>query len=372
MGFWARDRMDQLGVPEYSGADLVVEATTVPCGECGLVFESYAELAVHRFGGHFSRRPVILAGGRELGASRLIVTRATAPEDWIFHSTERIEINGRRLSARQAAGHLAKQSSGVFDITAFGNGEQRLAQVEFALPTEADLDGVDAALHHLIAGHELSRRSIIGFVERGRPYDTARRYLDGLASYLFGVLARDDVADAGMKHRGSLEAYSARYDSAVTELKKYDRPAAEAICGLVAFHYNHFSLAMRRTRSPLVSAVALRISEILRVHAPTQPGTFELDGASALDLALSDSATERVLLASAASLHAPWEPAVAEIFDHMAMEQPYDQLKLRVLAAEHALGFGRREEARELAEPLRHERITENWYMNVRSRLESE
>jgi hypothetical protein len=370
MGFWARDRMDQLGLPEYNSTEYQVPPT-FPCADCGLVFESAAEIAVHRFHGHFSKRPLIVANGRELGATRLIVTRATSPSDWVFSGADLVEVNGANMTPKKAAENLAKRTSGVVDITARGSGGRRLVQVEFALPAEQDLDGVDAALHDFIGGRELNRRTIIDFVDRGRRYATAGRYLDGLGTYLFGVLARESSPTVGAATSGGAEVYTARYDTAVTELKRYDRPPAEAISGIVAFHYNQFAVAMRRTRSRFVSATALRFSEILSRRAISHSGAIPSDSTLSLDLALSDSATERVLLACAASLDAPPGAPVSEVFDALDAESPYDQLKLRVIAAEQLLQTGAELSALEMAEPLRHERATEDWYVSIRERLES-
>lgn len=370
MGFWPRDRMDQLDLPD----NVVLFSTdvrhTFACTSCDLEFESEAELAVHRFLGHFDSRPVIVSHGRELGTSRLVVTRESTPSDWVFLNTEAVELNGITMTTERASQDLAARSSGVVDITANGAGERRLAQIEFALPTERDLEGVDAALQHLINGHELSRRAIIDFIERGRHYPSASRYLDGLASYLFGVLAREGAEEEGPLTASSAETYTARYDTAVTELKRYDRPAAEAICGLVAFHYNHFGLAMRRTRSPFVSAVALRLREILDGQRPSELGPLPADEIGGLDLALADSATERVLRACATAIDGPWQTPDEEVFAAVDSEQPYDQLKLRVIAAEHHLLACDHRAAIMAAEPLRHERASEDWYMNLRERLE--
>ncbi|MFC0681766.1 hypothetical protein ACFFGH_28375 [Lysobacter korlensis] len=373
MGFWARDRMDLLGLPEPILPELPQSRPEFPCMHCGLVFESQAELAVHRFYGHFSERPIILVRGREVGTSRLIVTTVTDPEDWVFHKIDIVELNGELLPPEHASALLARRPTGVVDIIARGSGHERFAQVEFALPTEHDLDGVDAALQHLVSGHELSRRAIVDFVERGRSNKTAARYLDGLASYLFGVLARENLADAEPSNTDALaEQYTARYDTAVTELGRYDRPAAETICALVAFHYNQFDQAMRRTRSPLVSAVALRMQKLLASATDVDLGDLTQLGLAGLELALSDSATERVLLASAATIEGSWDAHVEADFAALGGERPYDELKLRVVAAEHYLAVEDHAAARAAAEPLRHERKTEDWYMQFRKRMDAQ
>jgi hypothetical protein len=217
MGFWARDRMEQLGLPEPVIDNFVPPPPRFPCPDCGIVFESTTELALHSFRGHFSPRPVIVAQGRELGASRLVVTATTEPHDWVFHHVDLVELNGEVLSTADAADRLASRTVGVVDIVATSRGHEPLAQVEFALPTKHDLDGVDAALRHFVHGGELTRPAIIDFIDRGRSFSTAGRYLDGLSSYLFGLLWVEDAAD-GSRAGEAAEQYTARFDTAVTEL----------------------------------------------------------------------------------------------------------------------------------------------------------
>jgi hypothetical protein len=76
------------------------------------------------------------------------------------------------------------------------------------------------------------------------------------------------------------------------------------------------------------------------------------------------------VLACASALDKGWDDPTRRFFDDVDAVRPYDQMKARLIAAEHLLAVGRSDEARRWAEPLRHQRTTENWYVSFRERLE--
>lgn len=363
MGFW------HTGYFEFHEPDEppVIRAPRRPthaCVSCGAAFFSERDLEVHEFSGHVRPRPTLILDGREVGRTRLYVTRETLAQDWVFHSTHSVAINGEPFVPESAPAALASKKSGFADVVATNGDVRQEFQFEFALAEATDLSGIDEALYSLINGNVWGRDSIDTFIMRGKRYPSASRYLDGIANYLYGVLAREELADVG----GDPEKYEGRYDSAVRILGEFDRPPAEAICGLVAFHYNQFDRAMAKTTSARVSDVSKRLKLLLLGKAASPAG---LAGAhhSELDAALSDSTVERVLRLCAMPLDGGPEAIVADAISDLRRQRPSDQLKLQVVLAEHYLAAGRHTEARAHADEVRHSSAAETWYSGFRSRL---
>jgi hypothetical protein len=204
---------------------------------------------------------------------------------------------------------------------------------------------------------------------RSRRYPTASRYTSGLANYLYGVLAREGAVESGILDRSHDLGYEAKYDQAVGILGSFDRAPAEAICGIVAFHYSQFDRAMTKTKSQRVAEVSLRFEATLKgEHWPS--GDLSLSPHASLDFALSDSVIEQVLERSAVALDGTATDAVAELVANLGWQRPYDALKLHMIAAEHYLAVGDLTSALQHAEWLRHGRITEGWYGNFRRRVQ--
>lgn len=366
MGFWHTGYME---FHEPSGEGWVRPAKlappTYPCARCGLVFFSEQDLHVHGFSGHSVRRPVFVLMGRECGRSRLTVTAPTSKASWVTRNVQRATVNGRRIAPDEIAPLLSAQRSGVFDVELANDGVVREFQFEFKLAEEDDLRGVDAALERLIEGHELSLRVIDDFIMRGKRYQTASRYLAGLADYLHGVLRREGIDPAAPANA----SYEAKYDQAVGVLGAFDRPPAEAICGLVGFHYNQFGRAMTKTHSKRVAAVSLRLQAML-AGKRWIAGDLSSAPHTSLDIALSDSVIDRVLQWCAMPLDGSATGRAADIVAALPEQRPYDALKLRLIAAEHFLAAGDPDAAVREAEELRHSQKTEHWYANFRSRVE--
>ena len=236
------------------------------------------------------------------------------------------------------------------------------------IANESDLRGVDEGLRALVRGRSLTINTIEAFIDRTTPYTTARRYRDGLASYLYGVLAREGSRESGLlRDWGDVPAYTARFDEAVATLGEFDRRPAEAICGLVAFHYNQFDLALRKTRSPRVARAARRLAVLLLGGLPDTSNLASADRAS-LDYALSDTETEKVLAWSCIPLDGSAGGSVAQFEPAIKDQQPTDALKLHVIAAEHYLATGQLEEGARHAAALRHSTLAEQWAASYRDR----
>jgi len=370
MGFWQTGYMEfhePTGEGSFPPAGPLPPA--YPCPTCGLEFSTERDFRVHAFEGHATPRPVLVLRGRECGRSRLTVTTKTSMADWVIQNARSVAVNGRLATVDQAAAFLASQRSGVTEVTLTNGDVNRAFEFEFTLADEADLAGVDAALGRLIEGGELSPRAIDDFIMRSKRYPTASRYMSGLANYLYGVLAREGAAESGILDKPHDVGYEAKYDQAVGILGSFDRAPAEAICGIVAFHYNQFDRAMTKTKSQRVAEVSLRFQAMLKgEHWPS--GDLWRAPHASLDFALSDSAIEQVLKWSAVALDGTAAVAVAALVANLESQRPYDALKLHMVAAEHCLSVGDLTSALRHAEWMRHGRITEGWYEAFRRRVE--
>jgi hypothetical protein len=363
LGFW------HTGYIEFHEPDQPPVVKTPPrpsflCNTCDAAFFSGRDLDVHEFSGHVRDRPTLVLEGREVGRTRLYVTHKTLATDWAFQSVDWVSLNGELFAPDNAAIALASKTVGFADVVAINGDVRQEFQFEFALAGASDLDGVDEALNSLIREKVWGRDSIDTFIMRGKQYASASRYLDGIANYLYGVMAREEFADLG----GDPEKYESRYDSAVKILGRFDRAPAEAICGLVAFHYNQFDRAMVKTKSARVSDISRRIELLLDGKIANRSG-YEDSYHSELDAALSDSTVERMLQLCAMPLDGSAGEIAADSTSDLKRERPYDQLKLRVVLAEHYLAAGQLSDARKHADELRHSPTTENWYSKFGNRL---
>ena len=367
MGFWHTGYMDFHEPTADDDGPFARTPATFTCRTCDAHFATHRDLNVHLFEGHATARPLLILRGRECGRSRLTITTETSPSDWAIRSSDRVTVNNARVAIDAAIQLLSAQRRGVIDIGLHNSGVEQ--KFEFALADNDDLEGVDSALQHFIEGGELSRRSIDDFIMRSHHFATAATYRGGIASYLYGVLARERESEAGSINAGS-GAYEAKYDQAVASLGAFDRPPAEAICGIVAFHYNQFRRAMTKTRSRRVAEVALRFESMLNGTSwDTSDLTVSPD--TSLDHMLSDSVIEQVVTWSAIPLDGSATEAT-ELISSIHSQRSSDAFKLHLIAAEHLRAAGDIDAARHEADQIRHTRAAERWYKNFRLRTQGE
>ncbi|MCK0173899.1 hypothetical protein [Mycolicibacterium sp. F2034L] len=323
---------------------------------------------VHEFDGHATSRPQLMLHGRECGRSRLAVIAPTVASDWAIKNARSVRVNGSICTEKDARETLARSRSGVVSVVLVGDASDLDFEFAFNIADDTDLDGVDEGLHALIEGKSLTLNAIDGFIRRTDRFTTGRGYRDSLANYFYGVLARERSSESGLPSESETLGYRRRFDEAVAELGRYDRAPAEAISGLVAFHYNHFDLALRKTRSPRIAQLSMRFARLLDGESSVERIAPARDVAS-LDYILSDNATEQIIYWTSIPFDGSARAEVAEMEDALHRVQPTDAMKLRIVLAEHHLAAGEpRRGERHLAE-LRHTRELEKWATQYRHRL---
>ena len=216
----------------------------------------------------------------------------------------------------------------------------------------------------MVVLHQLSASTIDRFLSATARFPTAAAYRAGVASYLFGVLARERSPESGLK----AEQYREKFDEAAALLGHIDRPAADAICALVAFHYNQLSRAISRSSCPRVGFASARLADLLAGREVADLAASPPERSS-LDYVLSDALTEQVLAWCCVPLGGSAAADVGAMEAALPRHEPFDQLKLRVIAAEHHLRTGRRDLARPHLNQLQNKPNTEPWVDRVRARL---
>ena len=336
--------------------------------ECGRVFENSDDLAVHLFDGHATTRPVLLLRGRECGRSRLAVITNTQPEDWEFVHATRVLINGRTYDPIQAKTALSGTVRGVLEVRLEGERIDQAFEVAFNVADNDDLDRVDAQLQAFVRQRALSIASIEKFLEDTASLKGADPYRFGLANYFYGVLARERSSESGLTEDHPTDrAYAARFQEAAHSLSQFEQAGAEAVCGLIAFHFNQFDIAMRKTRSARLARIARRMEAILECKFGDD-GRREISGVTGLDYALSDMETERMLGWCALPLDGSAARRVADAEAALPSMEPGDQVKVHIIAAEHHLVAGDPEAGLSHAATLSHSRLGERWFEGFQRR----
>jgi hypothetical protein len=138
----------------------------------------------------------------------------------------------------------------------------------------------------------------------------------------------------------------------------------------VAFHYNHFDIAMQKVNSPRVSQVANRLASIVAADGTADAwALLEFSDSRNLEKALCDEITERLLKWCAIPLDGSAVDAIEEIEDAIPSADPLDQLKLHLIAGEHYLVIGRTDKALRHADHLRNTAAASAWQRFVRQRV---
>ena len=370
MGFWHTGYLDllDLGPPGVAFGDVSPPRPPPPpvyaCPWCTSKSGSPDELQRHVFRGHPEPRPLLFFRGRECGRTPVNISTVSSADEWTLLQAEDALLNGRPVAVDELPGRLAGQRNSVCIVRLSAGRVHAEFRLQFEVPSDEDLSGVDGSLVALTDAKRLDVRAIEDYIRSCRSYETARPYYDGFAQYFYGVLARERSPDSGLQH----DEYRDRFESSATSLARFDRAPALAVAALVAFHFNQFtrvrSLSVPGTR---LSGAADRLLACLRgEEPPTEVGERTTAG---LDAFFTDAETERVVRWVCIPLVDTSAGEVQEMERYAQEAEAYDRVKLQIVAAEYHLRMGNSARCRSHVDALLHNDVTDAWARSMRVRL---
>lgn len=333
MGFWHTGYIE-FHEPTGLGKLPVPTVIVFRCEVCARECATLDELRQHRFEAHPVMRPVLLIGSREVPDVGIHVTERLHEASVTVIHASRASVNGIDTPVNKLGAILSSASLDRIVVALRNEAVSATFTIDFRIASQFDLEGIEHAFMSVARGRRLDMRAVEDFIDATTSFATAARYRDGICGYLYGVLAKERSADSALH----FEEYRIKFNSAVTVLADFRRPLANVIRALVAFHFNHFTLASDLVETR-VGKVAAELRRLLR-----SPGTGFIQGTASaadarLERLLSDFQTEQIL-----SWCTSPEPTAAvtvrleSLFKEDTTE--FDRSKARILLAESYLGSG--------------------------------
>lgn len=326
MGFW-HTGYSEFHEPAGLDPKFKPQPKRFACVKCGKLYSSPDELLSHRFEVHRLHRPAMFVRGRELGKKRVRITQPLSAADVRIAHCARVSLNDIKVPILRLSHELANISSDVCRIVLSKDGVDEAFELDFRIASEEDLEGVEDQFKRLARGRSLTGSAIREFTDAASEFTTATGYYDGICAYLYGVLAKEQAGGSNLRY----EVYKDKFNRAAEELAAYDRPLAQTIGSLIAFHFNHFRDSARLSPKSRVGQVASRYSDW--IESPGRSGRYTTN-ANELEGLVTDWETEQILCWASRPLNAI--AGEATIIDTLleSVSAEYDKAKLRILLGE--------------------------------------
>lgn len=363
MGFWHTGYIEfheQSGLHEHEAPRVV--ATPKPdyeCEVCGAAFWSDDKLAHHRMEVHPRRRPQLFLRQMQAFEPLNIVSTPLAVKDVRVVHASRVTLDGNVIDHARLSARLSKMNQGVSDVILSDAGIDTRYRIKFEIANQRDLGEVDRAIFELASRHELTVDRIGDFVARCERYPTVRRYVDGLAQYLYGSLAKEQTGGTHIPY----ENYRERFNLALESLRGFRTSLSSVVVGLVNFSENVFDGYDLLDHAPRLQGAMQFFSQVLSGHGvPTLENPTESLGSSSARVP-ADAMTENLMgwaheLMRVRRLD---DEALLRKMRQDPRTPPDDLFKLSILLAEHCLFEGRSEEAQNFARPYTDHPLFRQW-----------
>lgn len=236
MGFWHPGLHGvydpkSLTIPKFTPSPILFS-----CDLCQRNYRDIEHLRRHRFEEHPLRQPTLLLHGRPVRGAPLKVQSAISPTDVMIEDATQIWLNDKTISLDSLRLVLADSSNSFHKIRIANNGASSEIALDFQVAKDSDLEEVERALLRMAKGQKLSLLDIGIFISECRQLSSGMLYCDGIAHYLYGVMAKEQVVGTGLEFK----TYQNRYAQSIEQLTDINRPIARSVRSLVSFHFNHF------------------------------------------------------------------------------------------------------------------------------------
>lgn len=340
------------------------------CEHCAEHFDELEDLRRHRFERHPLRQPALLLRGRAVGALPLTVLSPVRAADVLVEDATHCTVNGQAVKPAALGTFLAPMSREFIEVELANGGATTRCVLDFRIADESHLVGVEAAFLRMARDRVLNIDAVARFIQDCRAYGSAMPYCDGICHYLYGVMAKEQTPDSGLR----ASQYTERYLRSSDELSGFDRPLARSVRALVAFHFNQFDEAESLAPEGALRHAAGAFAALLLGLPWHFEAAFSPAPGSAVEDLLTDQDTLQVLSDASHGL-LELKGRADDLQAHLRRAAAgYDRLK-RVLLASEALAAsddaGSHAAARRLAREMAAQPDTRAWAEAMLERLQT-
>jgi hypothetical protein len=342
-------------IPEYNWYQIPVLPILFPCKQCSEVFVTYDEWFSHRFHFHPIQRPMLVWGRNELTAPRFDVTTKIKAGQIRSVNCSTCTVNGAPIPLDALETVLGSKENGFYAVRLFsdeGKVETKY-EVSVEIPSEDHIRQVEIDFGKLAATGSLNIHSINAFIQSTAKAVSAKRYIDGLANYLFGILGKDQHGETGLTQE---EGFS-KLNEAHQTLRLVEQPLARVVCAIIEFQLNAFSNTSGLQSVPrLQHAIAWYLKSTRGVIALPENGHISDDSAAAR--VPLDSSTDELLTWISSS-----KSVLIGRLKHIEKRSkqpdwlPGDRVKALVLASAIHKAVGDKKSATQMARNFRHDPV---------------
>ncbi|MGI9249622.1 MAG: hypothetical protein ACR2PR_00245 [Pseudohongiellaceae bacterium] len=278
--------------------------------------------------------------------------------DVIVGKCNHASLNGKQIEVSRIPASISRLPNGVANLTLRHDSVSADFSLDVCIASEHDLVGVEKEFVEISEKQKpvLDIKAIKKFSDDTSEFKSAIKYVDGICSYLYGVLIKEKSAGSSLDY----DEYVGKFNRASEYLKAYNRPLAQTICGLVGFHFNHFADVISLAEVARVGQAASKFNNLLcgTIHDKEITVSSNINN---FDIQLSDWSTERIIAWAVKDID-ELAHDVNEIEKFAKNDIPeFDSLKVCILLAEIHLHLGNKEKALGYAKRLRNLSVSDIW-----------
>jgi hypothetical protein len=252
------------------------------------------------------------------------------PADIVVEDVTHVRVNGQVVAPAAVGTRLASMTREFVEIELRNEGARTRCVLDFRIASEAHLQGVETAFLRMARDHVLSIDAVARFIQDCRSFGTALPYCDGICEYLYGVMAKEQSPDSGLRS----EQYSEKFLRATDTLSGFDRSLARTVRALVAFHFNQFDDAELLAPEGALRQSSGAFAGLLQCLPWHFESAFAIATGDTVEDLLTDQDTLQ-LLADASHGLVELKARTDELLTHLRRAPSgYDRLKRALLAAE--------------------------------------
>ena len=356
MGFWHPGMHGVYDPTSIAIPKFLPSPVLYGCELCQRNFSDVEKLRRHRFEQHPIRQPALIINGRPVSSTPLKVQSGLKPSDIIIEDAELCWVDGKTISKDSLKLLLADANTSFHKIRLSNKGARTEVSLDFQVANQSDLIEVERALVRIAMGQHLTLEAVGRFINECRELATGILYCDGIAHYLYGVMAKEQMTSTSL----DITSYPSRFSKAYDQLTDINRPVARSIRALVSFHFNHFRDAEALAPTGSLQKAASAFAGLLEGKSWNFPEDTKVTNNEVLASLLTDQATLEILRDSCIELSTLKSNSELLTLSLSKISAGYDRSK-RILLAVEALSHRAESDSKALAKEIVRELLPQDF-----------
>jgi hypothetical protein len=203
------------------------------CGQCSAQFDDRNTLILHEWEAHPTKQPLMFLDNEELTSTRFFCRDKNYLGKLICSNYDSMIVNGERVILEEFNSVLKQSGDMFYNILLTNKKVSKTFELDVKIAEASELKAIDECFMDYFSKRSFTSETLDNFIQSTKKYTSASHYVDGIVSYIHGILAKDNRTQYI-----DYEQFEAKLNQSLNTLSSFNTALAQVVCNLIYFIKN--------------------------------------------------------------------------------------------------------------------------------------